>query len=80
MLAMSIAAVGGVTLAARPPSTRWIGKPSLRMDAYQMTDRTVSYLLFSSFVTVYPPPASSASNFTLSPTFTCLSMAGSLTR
>ena len=39
-----------------------------------------SYFAFCSFVTVYPDAASSASNVTLSPTLTCLSMAGSLTR
>ncbi len=38
------------------------------------------YFAFSIFVTVYPDAASSASKVTLSPTFTCLSMAGSLTR
>jgi len=38
------------------------------------------HLLFCSLVTVIPLSASSASNCTLSPTLTCLSIAGSLTR
>lgn len=39
-----------------------------------------SYFALSILVTVYPEAASSASKVTLSPTFTCFSMAGSLTR
>src|SRR6266702_3495327 len=38
------------------------------------------YFALCTFVTVYPAAASSASNVTLSPTFTCLSTSGSLTR
>jgi hypothetical protein len=38
------------------------------------------YFALSILVTVYPEAASSASKVTLSPTFTCLSIAGSLTR
>ena len=40
----------------------------------------VAYFAFSIRVTMYPEAASSASKVTLSPTFTCLSTAGSLTR
>jgi hypothetical protein len=50
---------------ARPGMTAWEGAP---------------YFAFSILVTVYPEAASSASKVTLSPTFTCLSKAGSLTR
>ena len=38
------------------------------------------YFALSILVTVYPDAASSASKVTLSPTFTCFSIAGSLTR
>ncbi|TCU59051.1 hypothetical protein EDE08_12188 [Bradyrhizobium sp. R2.2-H] len=38
------------------------------------------YFALSIFVTVYPDAASSASKVILSPTFTCFSIAGSLTR
>jgi hypothetical protein len=38
------------------------------------------YFAFSIRVTMYPEAASSASKVTLSPTLTCLSTAGSLTR
>src|SRR6516164_11552580 len=38
------------------------------------------HLVFSIFVTVICPLMRSASNLTLSPTFTCLSIAGSCTR
>lgn len=46
----------------------------------RMTVTGRAYFALSSFVTVYPEAASSASKVTLSPTFTCLSIAASLTR
>ncbi|MGC0392845.1 hypothetical protein ACVIU7_005398 [Bradyrhizobium liaoningense] len=55
---------------------KWI--PGSRQGARPRNDR--AYFAFCIFVTVYPDAASSASKVTLSPTFTCLSMAGSLTR
>ncbi|MGY4430629.1 hypothetical protein ACVWWO_003106 [Bradyrhizobium sp. F1.13.1] len=45
-----------------------------------MTIVEAAYFAFSIRVTMYPEAASSASKVTLSPTFTCLSTAGSLTR
>ncbi|MET4119189.1 hypothetical protein ABIB85_004066 [Bradyrhizobium sp. JR1.5] len=58
---------------------KWI--PGSRQEARPgMTIVEAAYFAFSIRVTMYPEAASSASKVTLSPTFTCLSTAGSLTR
>ncbi|TWA92691.1 hypothetical protein FBZ96_110162 [Bradyrhizobium stylosanthis] len=57
------------------------GFPGVRARRLQRwSGRELRYFAFSIFVTVYPDAASSASKVTLSPTFTCLSIAASLTR